>query len=219
MGDRPVIGITVDVHEDRLALRANYAEAVEEAGGLPLLLPPGTGAGDYARGIDGLLIPGGEDMEPSYYGEPPLPGLKLVPRMRSDFEIALFHEIMGLGKPVLGICYGMQLINVALGGSLYQDIKGLLPLAVDHSKSHEIEVRETALMQTGRYEVNSTHHQAVKALGGGLEVLAVSQDGLVEALYGKDYPYLLCVQWHPERPGGLPEMVFHPFIEASRVLK
>jgi putative glutamine amidotransferase len=217
--DRPVIGITVDIDGDRLALRANYAEAVQRAGGLPLLLPPEGGPGEYAGRLDGLLIPGGDDMEPAYYGEEALPGLRLVPRRRSDFEIALFHEIIRQRKPVLGICYGMQLVNVALGGSLYQDIKGQLPRAADHSKGHQIEIRGAGPMQAGTYRVNSTHHQAVKALGRGLQVLAVSPDGLAEALYMRGYPYLLCVQWHPERPEGLPEMVFNPFIEASRVLK
>lgn len=217
--DRPLIGVTVDIDGDRLTLRSNYAEAVARAGGLPVLLAPEGPPGECAGRLDGLLIPGGDDMEPSYYGEEALPGLKLVPRRRSDFEIALFHEIIRQRKPVLGICYGMQLVNVALGGSLYQDIKGQLPLAGDHSKGHQIEIGRTGLMQAGRYRVNSTHHQAVKAPGRGLEVLAVSPDGLAEALWLKDYPFLLCVQWHPERPEGLPEMVFNPFIEASRVPK
>jgi len=213
MGDRPAIGITMDIKDGRFTLREEYVEAVKAAGGLPFLIPP---AGlSYIEKIDGLLISGGDDLEPSYYGESAIEGLKLVSRQRSDFEITLVHEIIRAGKPLLGICYGMQLVNVALGGTLYQDIKSQVPKALNHKESHEVDIKDGWLLRAGTYTVNSAHHQAVKALGKGLDVLATSSDGLVEAVFMKDYPFLLCVQWHPERQNGFSDMIFNPFIEAS----
>lgn len=213
---RPVIGITMDIQEGRLTLKTDYAEAVRQAGGLPLLIPLEGGEQAYAERMDGLLIPGGGDLEPSYYGEAPGEGLRLVPRLRSDFEIALIHEIIGLRKPVLGICYGMQLLNVALGGSLYQDIARQVPQALNHLEDHEIEITRGGRLRAGTFPVNSSHHQAIKIPGRALEVLAVSPDGLAEAIHMRDHPFLLGVQWHPERPGGQADMVFAPFVEAAR---
>lgn len=207
----------MNIEEGRLTLRQEYADCITGAGGLLFLIPLSGSPGAYAEVVDGLLIPGGDDLNPSCYGEAAAPGLKLVPEKRSEFEINLVREIIRLRKPLLGICYGMQLVNVALGGNLYQDIKGG---TVDHRERHEVEVKEGGPVQPGIYMVNSTHHQAVKTPGRGLEVLAFSRDGLVEALYMKDYPFLLCVQWHPEReqrsPAGqsLSEVIFNLFVRS-----
>lgn len=225
---KPCIGITVDVSGGgprapfprRLTLKNDYVIAVSMAGGVPVLIPPEGGQPTaYAKFIDGLLIPGGGDLLPSYYGEKSIAGLKTVAAERSDFEISLFREIIGLGKPVLGICYGMQLVNVALGGSLYQDIKNQVPGALDHRRGHYVTVKKDGPLGAGRYRVQSTHHQAVKVLGKGLRVIAASKDGLTEAFYMDDYPFLLCVQWHPERDyraGGLSDIIFGRFIDAAR---
>jgi putative glutamine amidotransferase len=145
--------------------------------------------------------------------------LRLVCRERSDFEKEMIHEIIGLRKPLFAICYGMQLLNVVLGGNLYQDIESQLPRAINHKENHLIEVSDSGPLPAGRYMVNSAHHQAVKALGGGLESLATSSDGLLEAFYMKDYPFLLGVQWHPERPEGLSDVIFGLFVEACSVDK
>lgn len=211
---KPVIGITSDLDDELFRLKRGYVSAIAAAGGLPLILPPfAVDAGDEAKRlagiIDGLLLSGGGDLPPEYYGEKisVLPGcLKPVRKERIEFELALLGEVMKRKRPVLGICLGMQLINVALGGSLYQDIKLQVPGALDHKSGlHEVRVDQTFLSILGlqdpasAFTVNSFHHQAVRNIGDTLEACAVSTDGVVEGFRRRDYPFLLGVQWHPER--------------------
>lgn len=205
---RPVIGITIDIEGEYLRLKHQYPSAVMRAGGMPVLIPHKSDTSSVARFIDGLLIPGGNDIDPSYFHELPHPSVRLTPRERTNFEITLLRSVMELGKPVLGICYGMQLINVTLGGSLYQDIGSQISGAIDHRNGrHNIEIVQPAAVHILRpligkltgVVVGSSHHQAVKGLGEGLEVFAVSEEGVIEGLFKKDYPFLVGVQWHPER--------------------
>lgn len=154
--------------------------------------------------IDGLLLSGGGDIPPEYYGEDisvPEDRLDFVQRQRVEFERLLLKEIIKRRKPVLAVCFGMQLVNVAFGGSLYQDIELQLGNALDHKKDHEIEIIQPSAIspQLSACNVNSSHHQAVKKLGDGLEAFAISGDNIIEGFHKKDYPFLLCVQWHPER--------------------
>jgi len=205
---RPRIGITLDLDDEFLEVRQEYAAAVINAGGMPVLLPPIWEEALNAAGfIDGLLLTGGADLPPEWYGEE----LSISPAIykpvnpeRIEFEKALLKEVMRRKLPVLGICLGMQLINVALGGSLYQDLTLREPKALDHRKGpHEIKIiRSFCAYYTLQYPlitVNSSHHQAVKTVGSGLEVFAMAQDGIVEGFCAKDYPFLVGVQWHPER--------------------
>lgn len=169
--------------------------------------------------IEWLLISGGDDLHPSYYNEPMMPQVKPVSRQRSDFEISLLKEVVNLKKPVLGICYGMQLINVAFGGTLYQDIDSQLTVEINHRKGyHIIVITENRFLKEGRFSVNSTHHQAVKTLGADLKPFAYSSDNLIEAFYMEDYPFLVGVQWHPERliDDSLSSALFNLFVRASR---
>jgi putative glutamine amidotransferase len=168
---------------------------------------------DYARALDGLVLQGGADVSPSTYGETPLAPQWAGDRLRDVYEIELVHEFVEAGKPVLGICRGAQLINVAFGGTLYQDIPtqlaGSQVHVTDAYEKHRHEIRfepgsGLARLYRGvqRPSVTSIHHQSVKALGRGLRVEAWSEpDGVVEAIRANGRGYVFAVQWHPE---------FHP---------
>lgn len=173
--------------------------------------------GDYIRELDGLMLQGGADVSPSTYGEQPLRAEWAGDSVRDRYEIELFWECVIQGKPVLGICRGHQLINVALGGSLYQDIATQIPGAMRHVdpgaydlNSHEIEIvpgsgLARACAPATRGTVTSIHHQSVKSLGRGLAVEAFSPaDGVIEAIRWNGSSYVVGLQWHPEfhRPGG-----------------
>jgi putative glutamine amidotransferase len=215
---KPIIGITTDIKGEHLKMKYHYADVITKAGANPVLIPPSPYPKDYAKNINGLIIPGGADLDPRYYQETSLPTVKPIPKKRSDFEISLLKEVMKLRKPVIGICYGMQLINVALGGTLYQDIDSQLSVEINHKKGyHIIVIAENRFLRKGRFSVNSTHHQAVKKLGSGLKAFAFSADNIVEAFYHDKLPYLVGVQWHPERlpDNKLSLMLFNSFVKAS----
>jgi len=165
---------------------------------------------DYARVLDGLVLQGGADVSPTTYGETPLAPQWAGDRLRDVYEMELVHEFIEAGKPVLGICRGAQLINVAFGGTLYQDIPTQLPQAqvhvTDAYERHRHEIRFEAGSGLARMyrgvqqpSVTSIHHQSIKALGRGLRVEAWSEpDGVVEAVRANGKGYVLAVQWHPE---------------------
>ncbi len=215
---KPLIGITTDIEGGYLKLKQNYCEAIVMSGGIPMLISPAADPALYAEKINGLLIPGGNDLNPSYYHEEILPEVRPVTRQRSDFEISLLNEILKLHKPVLGICYGMQLLNVFFGGTLYQDIASQLAVEINHKKDyHIIVITENRFLEKGTFSVNSTHHQAVKEPGNNLSTFAYSPDNLIEAFYLKDYDFLVGVQWHPERllEEALSLSLFKYFVKAS----
>ena len=217
----PIIGIIADIDNKYLKLNKQYAEAIEDAGACPILLVPSHDIEDIVSKINGLLIPGGDDLHPSYYNEEVNYDMKIVDRDRSKFELAIIHEIIKLRKPVLGICYGMQLINVAFRGSLYQDMGLQAPVAIDHRNGyHIIRVSDNKFINSGEFNVNSTHHQAVKVLGQGLKAIAFSADNIIEAICMENYPFLLGVQWHPERlQDSLSSKIFRSFVESAYACK
>lgn len=218
----PVIGITCDFNprdkdagerEPTYFLRARYVTAIEELGGLPLLLPITAHSRALVRllrMIDGLLITGsGPDLDPALYGEKKVGDYTLMSRERAAFEMELARLAFTSRLPVLGVCGGMQVLNVALGGSLYQDIprqrRGALPHRQTTSATqpaHPVTVlpgtRLSRLLRRKVLAVNSSHHQAVKTTAPGLAVNATSEDGLIEGIEDQRHPFFLGVQWHPE---------------------
>lgn len=217
MSGRPLIGITVEREDGPYyRLRPAYASALVGAGGLPMLLPDVADPLDLSRSLDGLMVSGGADIDPSYYDEEPLQSTRCVPKERTDFEIALVRTIIELGKPVFGICYGMQLLNVAFGGALYQDLNTQFGVTVDHGRGEHMITGEGRHI-SGSFKVNSSHHQGVRELGKGLASCCYSADGLIEAITLPAYPFLLGVQWHPERSGDeLSQGLFMSFVEKCR---
>lgn len=224
---KPIIGITgdIDVREDKtyLYIDIRYGRLVEECGGIPLLLHPTESVKGVISKIDGLLLSGGEDIHPRYYSEEPKYPMELSPDMRTDFEIALVKEGMIKGLPILGICHGMQLINVALGGTLYQDLKSQNFSAKEHQLGdgrHQVFItrgtRFFDLMERSVINVTSTHHQAVKNIAPGLRACVRTTDSVIEAFEMSDYPFLIGVQWHPEKEAGdNSRRLFQGFIDQS----
>ncbi|MBM2838946.1 MAG: gamma-glutamyl-gamma-aminobutyrate hydrolase [Deltaproteobacteria bacterium] len=224
---KPLIGITGDIDERDgkryLYIDTRYGSLIEEYGGIPLLLHPAESVKEVISKIDGLLLSGGEDIHPKYYGEEPKYPMELSPDIRTEFEIALVKEAMVKGLPILGICHGMQLLNVALGGMLYQDLKRQNFVAKEHQLGdgrHQVFItRGTQFFKImGRTAINvtSTHHQAVKNIAKGLRVCVRTTDSVIEGFEMPEYPFLIGVQWHPEKePDEDSRRLFQGFIDQS----
>ncbi len=216
---QPVIGLTLDSEPPGgyskthgwYALRENYCDAVARAGGLPILLPhEPEQAKAYLALIDGLVVTGGAfDVDPALFGATTRHQTVTTKDRRTAFELAVTRGAVGADKPVLGICGGQQLLNVALGGTLIQHIPDEVPGALAHEQpnprteaGHVVAVSPGTLLHriTGMAElpVNSAHHQAVKALAPGFVVDAVAPDGIVEGIEDPGKRFLIGVQWHPE---------------------
>ena len=197
----------------------SMAHWLMSGGALPVMIPSplgetargDVGVDDYARWLDGLVLHGGADVWPGSYGETPLQAHWSGDRPRDEYEIALVRAFVDAGKPVFGVCRGLQLINVAFGGTLYQDIPTQLPDALQHRDAgrydhhfHNLEIvaktRLSAMLAgTSSYKINSIHHQCVKQLAPGFVVEArCPDDGMVEAIRHAGTPYIAAVQWHPE---------------------
>ena len=217
---KPIIGLTLDSrgiggYSERYpwyAVRKNYTQAINLAGGIPIALPHHLDQVDqYVDLIDGLLITGGGvDVSPSLYGEEEHHPSVTINKERTEFEIELVGAMASRLKPCLGICGGMQVMNVARGGSLFQDIQTQLPHALNHIQEndrhefcHEVSILpethlEKICEENKRIRVNSVHHQSVKTVGHGLTVNAVADDGVIEGIEDSQAPFFLGVQWHPE---------------------
>lgn len=188
-------------------LEHSVAEWLLERGALPFLIPLNSKIGEYPSALDGLVLQGGADISPRAYGEEPLRPEWAGDAMRDRFEIELVRAFVEAGKPVLGVCRGAQLINVALGGSLHQDIPAHRSDDYDQH-AHDVRLEPGSGLarlygELGPRRVVSIHHQAINRLGRDLEVEARSlDDGIVEAIRMKGASYVCAVQWHPEFHGG-----------------
>jgi putative glutamine amidotransferase len=232
---RPIIGVGCSLEgESAVACRLNleYADAVVRAGGVPVIVPPGERAVDALDAVDAMLFVGGDDYDPATYGQPRHRATVLIHPRRDRSDRLLAAEALRRGLPVLGICGGLQLLNIALGGDLIQDIPDLIPGAVEHRAAkgepparHAVRIVPGTFLEeiVGKREasVNSFHHQAAGRLGQGLRVGASTADGVVEAIEAATKgKFVLGVQWHPERePGDVSDVLFRALIEAARGTK
>ncbi|GEM84233.1 gamma-glutamyl-gamma-aminobutyrate hydrolase family protein [Meiothermus hypogaeus] len=203
-----------------------YVRALESQGASIVILPPQ--ASDrlpaLLHKLDGVLLPGGVDVDPAHFGEEPIPEMGEVSLERDAIELFVARYTAQHGIPTLGVCRGVQVMNVALGGSLYQDLPAQGFRSVQHYQKAEPPVLGHSVEQTGqsplnklfepRFRVNSYHHQALKDLAPGLRPVATAPDGIVEAVALEGHPFYLGVQWHPEL---LPEQwgIFRALVEAA----
>jgi len=220
---KPVIGVTPDFNagdrkewggrEPTYFLRARYVRAIEELGGIPLILPLVADAAGRRRlleRVDGLLLTGsGPDLPPRLYGERQRYKFPLVSERRANFELDLVHHARTRDIPLLGICGGMQTVNVACGGSLFQDLFSQLPQALPHRQttkaihlSHSVNITPGSLLRKivtkATLQVNSSHHQSVKTVAPSLIASAIAPDGVIEAVESPRHRFFLGIQWHPE---------------------
>jgi putative glutamine amidotransferase len=228
---KPIVGITASVIDTRLQVKETYLQAILSNGALPVVMAYASDADQidgYLRRVDGLLISGGADVDPAYYGEEPLPVLGKIFPARDRFEIALIREAARRDIPILAICRGMQVVNVAMGGSLYQDVSLYRPDVLQHMQpsayhvpTHTVEIApDTQLHRImGRTEIrtNSMHHQSVKEPAPGFVVSAKAKDGVIEAIESPSHRFFLAVQWHPEELAAhdpMAQRLFRAWIEA-----
>jgi len=240
---RPVIGITSQPKQtigssgnlDSHVIGHTYTDSVLRAGGIPVILPP-VANDDVAAlvdRLDGIVLTGGGDMDPGRYGEEPHPDIRKVNTARDEFELAIVHEAKSRRLPVLAICRGLQVVNVALGGTLIQDIPSVVG-STDHGvigeavyQAHQqvtIDTDSDIAKAVGKTEimVNSIHHQAVKDLAPGFRPVAWANDGVIEGIQHEDDEWaLLAVQWHPEYLGHncdeASHLLFEAFVESIRL--
>ncbi|MBM3328270.1 MAG: gamma-glutamyl-gamma-aminobutyrate hydrolase family protein [Calditrichaeota bacterium] len=197
-----------------------YCQFILAGGGIPVVLPPvesPDAAPAIVAGLNGILISGGCDVDPAFYGESNHASMNCDPA-RDRFEMELVKAARGLSRAVLGICRGMQVINVAFGGSLYQDVPTEIEGALQHhnwedgrESFHSILLTRhsplSEVLERDEIQVNSSHHQSIKDLGRGLVPLAAANDGVIEAVHCPDDRFTFGVQWHPERMLGEAQMV------------
>lgn len=198
----------------RHALSENYSMAIEAAGGIPVMLPAHySDIEAMLDRLDAVVVTGGGDIDPSRYGQESYEKTDGVDAERDTFELAIVQAAIARDMPVLGICRGLQMLNVALGGTLHQDLNDLFAGANEHRQQalniHHEEKFQVATLTPGdhplrslvaddRFEINSFHHQGIQQLAEPLEAMATAEDGLIEAVYHPGQTYCMAVQWHPE---------------------
>ncbi len=214
MQKKPTIGLTGSYSPEIISfVKSNYVRAVSKAGGVPLIIPPELPSASFEQlfdKCDGILITGGEDLDPALYGQKPHPKLGKVSPERDEIDKVVINLCMKKNKPFFAICRGIQAVNVFLGGTLIQDIGECLHSPIQHNQpeaytvlTHEVKGCNCDLLKkivgSEHIRVNSRHHQCVDRLGKNIEVIGrCTADNIVEAFYIKNHPFGLAVQWHPE---------------------
>ncbi len=223
---KPIIAINCDIKHneevcaDYLSEYTDYPDSIERAGGIPLLVPPLADDADLRevlRGVHGIVLVGGDDFEPSVFGQEKHEKATLMFPRRQEFDFRLTAMVLEMGLPVMGVCCGEQIINLALGGTLHQHVPDAYGMQIVHARGkelarcgehryHKVEVEPDSLLAeiigAGEVKVNSIHHQAIDKLAEGLRVSARSVDGLVEVIEYADRRekgFMLGVEWHPEQ--------------------
>lgn len=228
-----IVGVMplVDIQKESYWMLPGYMKGIEQAGGIPVMLPLTDDKeilSRLAESLDEFLFTGGQDVEPSVYNETKSENCGECSIKRDRMEKILFEMAYAKDKPVLGICRGVQFINAVMGGSLYQDLETEHPSTVNHHQLHPYDkpchkvsiIKESPLydlLKTQELGVNSLHHQAIKRLADGLSVMAVSEDGLTESVYAPQKKFIWGVQWHPEFSYAIDEnsrLIFKKFVES-----
>lgn len=231
---KPLIGVVPlwDEKKDSVWMLPGYLDGLRQAGALPLVLPLTAEAEDFAQLVSvcaGVLLTGGHDVSPKLYNEAPLDASVCCCEARDAADAAVLQAAMAQRKPVLGICRGLQFLNVFLGGTLWQDLPKQRPSEVNHRQQPPYDapshaVRLTAgtpladCLNADTILVNSCHHQGIKRLAPRLRPMATAPDGLIEAAYLPDYPFLWAVQWHPEfslYTDPVSRRIFRAFVDAA----
>lgn len=231
---KPLIGIGSDVlitpgERDRAFAYTTYVDALRRAGAVPVVIPPQPENAATVLGIvDGLVLAGGYDCDPAVYGESAHPTVEPMDLRRQENDLSLAKIARDRGIPTLGICLGVQVMNVAAGGTLIQDIHSQHETEIEHVSNPEDRARHDVLVESGttlseilgarELNVNSSHHQAIRDLGRGLRVTAHAPDGIIEGLEDPKHPFYLGVQWHPEDMSGedSARRIFGAFVEAAK---
>ena len=233
---KPLIGVTplYDSETSKWWMQLPYMEHVEVNGGIPVMIQPTANLAsldDVLSAVDGILLTGGPDVHPAYYGEKVLPECGYICRERDEIDCFIAKRAMELDIPVFGICRGMQVINATLGGALFQDLPSQVGKQINHRPglpnpydiAHDVTFKKGSIMAkylgAETFKVNSFHHQAVKNPAPGIEIAATSQDGVVEAIFHKEKKFVWGVQWHPEKfpvTNELSIKLFTAFINACK---
>ncbi|WP_152656653.1 gamma-glutamyl-gamma-aminobutyrate hydrolase family protein [Oceanobacillus sp. CFH 90083] len=234
---KPIVGVTASMEVDGMEYKMNVRNirAIEQAGGIPVILPYYSDYQEIAAlldKMDGLYLPGGYDIDPSLFQEEPNPHLGTIIPERDRLEKEIIPHFLDKDKPVLGVCRGCQILNVVTGGTMYQDLVSQYPKpliqhtqkAAFHHRSHAISVSPASLLeklvQATEIRVNSYHHQANRSLGKDFMISAVAGDGVIEAFESKKHRFVLGVQWHPEglinHPDDPSLAIYRRFIQACK---
>jgi len=238
MKRKPIIGLTMrlELETDRFYLGRDYSEALEALGAIPYhisLIPTKDYIAEIVKNVDGILLPGSDtDVDPLIFGEEPRPNLKKIIPEKENTDLMILEKAEKLNKSVLGICFGMQVLNVSRGGTLFQDIETDIENCVKHEQgkplarnSHSIEFEDESLISRlittkDDVRVNSHHHQAVGKTGKNLKATAWAKDGVIECIEDTRIDrFVLGVQWHPElswKFDALSRNIFTEFISACR---